>query len=117
MNLIQYKDKVVQAGLSEEATRVLLGLEFQVHGEEAYIDSLSIARELGIGHNDFLKVIRKFIETQLELGNYGGMGKFPQTPNQPIKGIIETTFIHAQNGQSYPNEVVKEVFDAYYLIN
>ena len=108
MNIQKYKDKVVRSGPGNETIKVLLGLEFQVHGSDAYIDSLQVARELGIGHNDFLKTIRKFIEIQVEIGNFGGMGKFTQTSNQPIKGVIETTYINNQNGQSYPLFLLNE---------
>ena len=89
MNIAQYKNKVVSAGFDEETTRVLLGLEFQVHGDQAYVDSLQIAELLGIEHYDLLKIIRKFVDDQDKLGN----GKFSVSSNS----IIETTYVTAQN--------------------
>lgn len=93
MNIQKYKDKVVRSGLGNETIKVLLGLEFQVHGSDAYIDSLQVARELGIEHKHLLETIRKFIENQSEIGG----SNFRQSSNQPIKGIIETTYINSQN--------------------
>ncbi len=93
MNIAQYKNKVVSAGFDEETTRVLLGLEFQIHGDQAYVDSLQIADRLGIGHNDLLKVIRKFIEEEVELD----LGNISHISNQPIIGVIESTYTDTQN--------------------
>lgn len=89
MNIAQYKNKVVSAGFDEETTRVLLGLEFQVHGDQAYVDSLQVAELLGIEHYDLLKIIRKFVDDQDKLGN----GRFSVSSNS----IIETTYVTAQN--------------------
>ena len=89
MNLTQYKDKVTSAGFDEETTRVLLGLEFQVRGDDAYIDSLSIARELDVRPDHLLATIRKFIKDQEELG----LPKFRDSS----KSIIETTYVNSQN--------------------
>lgn len=98
MNIAQYKNKVVSAGFDEETTRVLLGLEFQIHGEEAYIDSLSIARELGIEHHNLLKVIRKFVEDQENLTSKSLLMR---------NAIIETTYLNNRN-QSQPLFLLNE---------
>ena len=111
MNIQQYKDKVITAGFDEETTRVLLGLEFQVHGDQAYVDSLQIAELLEVNHRDLLVTVRNFIKDEVEVeleGNFEGMRKFPQTPHQPIQGIIETTFQHIQNKQNYPMYLINE---------
>ena len=92
MNIQQYKEKVLKAGLSDEATRVLLGLGFQVHGEEAYIDSLQIAELLGVEHKNLMANIRKFVEDQENLTAKGLAVK---------TGIIETTYLNSRN-QSQP---------------
>jgi len=111
MNITQFKNKVVSAGFDEETTRVLLGLEFQIHGDQAYVDSLQIAELLEVNHRDLLVTIRNFIkdETEVELdGNFEGMRKFPLTPDQPISGLIETTFQNPQNKQRYPMYLINE---------
>ena len=88
MNIAQYKNKVVSAGFDEETTRVLLGLEFQIHGDQAYVDSLQIARELDVRHDHLLAIIRKYVEDQER--------RYPESLGH-LNGVIETTYMDSMN--------------------
>jgi hypothetical protein len=61
MNLIRYKNTVLQAGLSDEAMHVFLRLEFYENDDKVYIDSRSIASLLGIHHSKVLEKVCKIV--------------------------------------------------------
>jgi len=106
MNLLRYKNTVLQAGLSDEAMHVFLRLEFYENDDKVYIDSRSIASLLGIHHSRVLEKVCEIVRY------YKGISeKFDYNAPKPFvfrlrEGVFKSFYADIESGKSFPFYVI-----------